>query len=41
MDTTLTEVSRLDVTQIFWEVDDFCQLFEWQWQSQPQLPSMQ
>jgi hypothetical protein len=38
--TTLSEGSRLDVTQIFWEVDDFCRMFERQWQDQPQLPSM-
>ena len=33
-------VSHLDVTQIFWNVDDFCQQFEWLWQQQIQLPSM-
>lgn len=33
-------VSRLDITQIFWDVDDFCQSFERHWQQQPQLPSM-
>ncbi len=32
--------SHLDVTQIFWDVDDFCQQFERLWQQQPQLPSM-
>lgn len=35
-----TIVSRLDITQIFCEVDDFCQRFERMWQQQPQLPSM-
>lgn len=39
MDTNLTQENRLDVTQIFCEVDDFCQMFERQWQQQPQLPS--
>lgn len=34
-------VSRLDITQIFCDVDDFCQVFEFHWQQQPQLPSMQ
>ena len=33
-------VSRLDITRIFCEVDDFCQTFESHWQQQPQLPSM-
>jgi hypothetical protein len=33
-----TIVSRLDVTQIFCEVDDFYQSFEQMWQQQPQLP---
>ena len=33
-------VSRLDISYIFWEVDDFCQIFEKYWQQQPQLPSM-
>lgn len=33
-------VSHLDVTQIFCEVDDFCQQFERLWQQQAQLPSM-
>ena len=33
-------VSRLDVTHIFCEVDDFCQQFEQVWQRQAQLPSM-
>lgn len=33
-------VSRLDVTAIFCEVDDFCQMFESTWSDQPQLPSM-
>jgi IS5 family transposase len=35
-----TIVSRLDITRIFCEVDDFCQQFEQQWHQQPQLPSM-
>jgi hypothetical protein len=33
-------VSHLDVTQIFCDVDDFCQRFEQLWQQQPQLPSI-
>jgi hypothetical protein len=33
-------VSRLDITQIFCEIDDFCQQFEDHWQQQLQLPSM-
>lgn len=33
-------VSHLDLTQIFCEVDDFCEQFERYWQGQPQLPSM-
>jgi hypothetical protein len=33
-------VSRLDVTEIFCHVDDFCQFFEAHWQRQAQLPSM-
>ncbi len=33
-------VSHLDVTQIFCDVDDFCQQFERLWQQQVQLPSM-
>lgn len=33
-------VSRLDITQVFCQVDDFCKQFEQQWQHQPQLPSM-
>ncbi|RUT00280.1 hypothetical protein DSM107010_68450 [Chroococcidiopsis cubana SAG 39.79] len=32
-----TIVSRLDVTQIFCEVDDFYQSFERHWQQQPLL----
>ena len=40
MNTTLSEVSRLDVSQVFWEVDDFCQTFEQQCIHHPQLPSM-
>lgn len=35
-----TIVSRLDVTQVFCEVDDFCSSWEKQWQQVPQLPSM-
>ncbi|MEH2086872.1 hypothetical protein [Nostoc sp.] len=33
-------VSRLDVTQIFCDVDDFCSSWERWWQEMPQLPSM-
>ncbi|MBE9020890.1 IS982 family transposase [Chroococcidiopsidales cyanobacterium LEGE 13417] len=33
-------VSRLDLTQIFCDVDDYCQQFEQLWEQQPQLPSM-
>ena len=33
-------VSHLEITQIFCEVDDFCQQFEQLWQQQSQLPSM-
>ncbi|MEL6400590.1 MAG: hypothetical protein AAFR26_16210 [Cyanobacteria bacterium J06626_4] len=40
MNTTLSEVSRLDVTPIFWAVDDFCRVFEQQCLHHPQLPSM-
>ncbi|MEM6839790.1 MAG: IS982 family transposase, partial [Cyanobacteria bacterium P01_C01_bin.120] len=40
MNTTLSEVSRLDVSQVFWEVDDFCRAFEQQCLHHPQLPSM-
>ncbi len=35
-----TIVSRLDVTQIFCEVDDFCQQWEHLWQQMPQLPTI-
>ena len=35
-----TIVSRLDVTAIFCEIDDFCEQFEQAWSQQPQLPSM-
>ncbi len=35
-----TIVSRLDVTEIFCHVDDFCQVFEAHWQRQLHLPSM-
>ena len=40
MNTTLSEVSRLDVTQIFGDVDDFCRAFEQQSLHRPQLLSM-
>ncbi|MBW4524325.1 MAG: IS982 family transposase [Phormidium tanganyikae FI6-MK23] len=33
-------VSRLDLTTLFCNVDDFCQKFEWAWSHQPQLPSL-
>ena len=32
--------SRLDITQIFWEIDDFCHQWSRLWQKQKQLPSM-
>lgn len=35
-----TIVSHLDITQIFCDVDDFCQQFEWLWQQHAQLPSI-
>ena len=35
-----TIVSRLDIAQIFCELDDFYQQFEHSWQHQAQLPSM-
>jgi hypothetical protein len=35
-----TIVSRLDVTQIFCDVDDFCSSWERMWEQVPQLPSM-
>lgn len=35
-----TIVSRLDLTQIFCDVDDFCSSWERIWQQAPQLPSM-
>lgn len=35
-----TIVSRLDVTQIFCDVDDFCSTWEQWWQQVPQLPSI-
>ena len=35
-----TIVSRLNITQIFCEVDDFCSSWEKEWQQVPQLPSM-
>ncbi|MBD0261412.1 MAG: hypothetical protein ICV78_01470 [Tolypothrix sp. Co-bin9] len=35
-----TIVSRLNITQIFSEVDDFCSSWEKLWQQAPQLPSM-
>ncbi|MGV0102187.1 hypothetical protein NSTCB13_00700 [Nostoc sp. DSM 114160] len=34
-----TIVSRLDITQIFWDVDDFCNQWQSLWQQVPQLPS--
>ncbi len=34
-----TIVSRLDITQIFCDVDDFCQQWENLWRQVPQLPS--
>lgn len=34
-----TIVSRLDITEIFCDVDDFCQQWENLWQQVPQLPS--
>ncbi|MGD1859811.1 MAG: hypothetical protein ACFB0E_07560 [Leptolyngbyaceae cyanobacterium] len=40
INTTLSEVSRLNVLQVFWEVDDFCRTFEQQCLGHPQLPSM-
>lgn len=33
-------VSRLDITAIFCDIDDFCEQFEQAWAQQPQLPSM-
>ncbi len=38
MNTTLSEVSRWDVTPIFWEADDFCRTFAQQSRHHPQLP---
>ena len=35
-----TIVSRLDVTQLFCQVDDFCQKFEAHWEQQNLLPSI-
>lgn len=35
-----TIVSRLDVTQIFCDVGDFCSSWESMWQKIPHLPSM-
>jgi|SRR5919202_3453945 hypothetical protein len=35
-----TIVSRLDVRQIFCDVDDFCKQWEHLWQQTPQLPAM-
>ena len=32
--------SRLDITQIFWDVDDFCNQWSRLWRKQKQLPSM-
>ncbi|WP_254625774.1 hypothetical protein [Nostoc sp. TCL240-02] len=34
-----TIVSRLDITQIFCDIDDFCNHWESLWQQVPQLPS--
>jgi hypothetical protein len=34
-----TIVSRVDITQIFCDVDDFCNQWESLWQQVPQLPS--
>ncbi len=31
--------NRLDLTQIFCDMDDFCQNFEYYWQQQPLLTS--
>jgi len=33
-------VSRLEVTPLVCDVDDFCQTFEWAWAHQPQWPAM-
>ena len=38
MNTTLSKVSRWDVTPIFWEADDFCRTFAQQSRHHPQLP---
>ncbi|BCL36007.1 hypothetical protein NSMS1_24540 [Nostoc sp. MS1] len=35
-----TIVSRLDITQVFCDVDDFCKQWEQLWQVIPQLPSI-
>ena len=32
--------SRLDITQIFWDVDDFCNQWSRLWRTQKQLPSI-
>ena len=32
--------SRLDITHIFWDIDDFCNQWSRLWQKQKQLPSM-
>ena len=40
MNTSLSAGSRLNVTQIFWDVDDFCQAFEQHCTRHPQLPSL-
>ncbi len=40
MNTSLSEGSRLNVSQMFWEVDDFCHAFEQPLTVLPQLPSM-
>lgn len=39
MNTSLSAGSRLNVTQIFWAVDDFCRAFEQHCTQPPQLPS--
>lgn len=33
-------ISRLDITQIFCDADDFCTYFERYWQAQPELPAI-
>ena len=36
----MSNISRLDITRIFCDVDDFCQQWEQHWSQQKQLPSM-